>query len=171
MKGVDLFIYLDGDHHQDPKCYEMKEKMTPEQVHAELGESTTVFVVNKNLQNYPKGLRGSLMWIPVFAHVGYVLYSSDFTAVLSNIYPLSPKGKRVEIDMRKVCGEYLRYVGGPYPDSLPLKSGIRSGQGYHTLVDQNGCIKMSIEGGDIVEVEEAEFPAADQKELHCARMA
>jgi hypothetical protein len=35
MKGVDLFIYLEGDHDHEPKSVEMTEKMIVEQLKAE----------------------------------------------------------------------------------------------------------------------------------------
>jgi hypothetical protein len=94
VRGVDLLIYLKGDHDHKPKSFEMTKKMTVEQVKAELGETTTVFLANKNLQKYPKGLRGSLIWVPLLAVVGYVVCSTNVSAVLSVLYPYSKKGKR-----------------------------------------------------------------------------
>jgi hypothetical protein len=54
--------------------------------------------------------------------------------------------------MTKVEGHFLQQVLGTNP--LPMNLAFRSRQSDVTLVDRNGCIKMSIEGPDVIVVKQ-----------------
>jgi hypothetical protein len=62
--GKDQIVYLAGED-QTPTMDTMEEKLTVGQVKEKYGEDKTVFLCNKNLHKVPKGLRGSIVWLPL----------------------------------------------------------------------------------------------------------
>jgi hypothetical protein len=147
VNGDDLVVYLESLD-AIPKTFVMKQRMNDVDLKAEFGESATVFLANKNLQSYPKGMRGSLIWVPFLAVIATMIYSTGVEAVVSVLYPTSKKGKKSIIDLTELSGQYLNYVTGPNPNAL-CHSEFRPRQDDVMLTDRNGCIKMSIEGGDV----------------------
>jgi hypothetical protein len=161
-----LIVFFEK-HDATPKPFVMKERMNLAQLQAEFGESSTVFVANKNLQCYPKGMRGALIWVPLLAVIATMIYSNGVEAVVSVLYPTHKKGKKALLDLTVVGGQYLNYETGPNPNALPIDSKFRSREGDVMLTDRNGCVKMSIEGGDIYKLVSNTVMLNDGTLPHC----
>jgi hypothetical protein len=181
VNGSDLLVYLDSNNDQTPKSFVMRKKLKEEEMIQELyldyikdqtpnlfvmakqnqeeihkfGETTTVFVANKNLQNCPYQLEGCLIWVKCHSIIAVIIESQGVSAVVSVLYPSSRKGQKVILqDLSRLEGQYLQFVCGPHPNCLHNNFKFRSRKEHETLVDLDGCIKMSVEGGDIVIPEE-----------------
>jgi hypothetical protein len=151
--GKDEIVYLVGED-QTPTMGTMEEKLTVGQVKEKYGEDTTVFLCNKNLHKVPKGLRGSIVWLPLLAIIATVVYSKDFQAQIIVLYPRSKKGEKKIIDLT-ICrgGQFLDHVTGLTNLRIDTKHRSAKQDGV-TLVDRRGQIKMNIEGPDIILPEE-----------------
>jgi hypothetical protein len=187
VNGSDLLVYLDSNNDQTPKSFVMRKKLKEKEMIQELyldyikdqtpsamtkkdqeeeihkfGETTTVFVANKNLQKCPYQLEGCLIWVKGYAMIAVILASQGVSAVVSVLYPSSKKGEKVFLeDLSRLQGQYLQFVCGPHPNCLHNNFKFRSRKDRETLVDLDGCIKMSVEGGDIVIPEEDGFERKD----------
>ena len=155
-KGSDLLIHLVGDD-AVPKAITMSKKWSIQDVKHEFGEDTIVYLWNKNLQNLPCRVRGGLIYLPKPKIVGFIVQSEGYRALVSILFPLSKRGDDVPLNDLRTDGCYLQQVQGPVVQQI--NQGFRSQDiipetGHVvTLHDTKGCIKMNIEGPDVVCVE------------------
>ena len=155
-KGSDLLIHLVGNDAM-PEATIMLEKWSMQDVKNEFGEDTNVYLWNKNLQNLPSRVRGGLIYLPKSKIVGFIVQSEGYRALVSILFPLSKRGVEVPITDLRTDGYYLQQVQGVVVQQVD--QGFRSQDiipetGHVvTLHDTKGCIKVDIEGPDVVCVE------------------
>jgi hypothetical protein len=116
-------------------------------------------------------LEGCLIWVKGHAMIAVIIASQGVSAMVSVLYPSSKKGEKVFLeDLSRLEGQYLQFVCGPHPNSLCNNFKFRSRKDCETLVDLDGCIKMSVEGGDIVIPEEDGFERKDWNLTQCSKV-
>jgi hypothetical protein len=162
-KGEDVFVRLDAD--ENPVPVKIKsQKWTVPQVKSLFGEHATVYLCNKNLQTFPKKLRGSIMWLPSMKIVAAVIESSGRSAYVSTLHPTARAGEEHFLDdMTTLDGHWLQLAIGP--DTLPIHYEYRGREAGVTLVDRNGCIKMNIAGPDVLVMGSKSVPAAVKRKM------
>ena len=156
--GEDLLVYLEGEE-ETPVAVALKEKLTRNALKAKYGgRGKIVYLVNKNLQSFPTQLQGAVMWIPSKGIVAVVKASKNIEALVYVLHPQSLAGSEIEIEDLRLTGGFLEQILGP--QVAPFHQEFRKKDIYDgslrevvTLVDNDGCVKMSIQGPDIVLVQ------------------
>jgi hypothetical protein len=168
VAGRDLIVFMEADHDSAPKELVMDDRMTVKHVKSIIGVGSTAFLVNKNLQRYAFRVAGALIWIPFMAIIATVIQVQDVSAWVSVMYPISRKDEIILIaDTRRIKGQYIQYMTGPNPNGGTMNGKLRTRKDGETLEDRNGCIKMSIEGGDILRVKASVLKKA-KRIKHCS---
>ena len=166
VSGVDLLVYVTGPY-QYPVEATMMERLTVEELKNNFGEDAIVFVQNKNLQDFPRKLRGSLLWVAHMKIVGKIIVSKGAGAIIVIMFPNTRKGEEVAIPDLRVSGGFLEQVlgraVGVFDEDFRKKEVNENSHEVKTPVDINGCIKMSIYGPDICKVTREEYGSVAQK--------
>ena len=157
-KGDDLLVTLVGCD-KIPVAIVMKEKLTARKLQEEYGTDDPIYLWNKNLQRVPRRVRGGIIWLPALQVVACVMdHRHGVKACVMVLHPRSRKDKKLVVDMRQE-GCFLDVVAGPPPLALDQKFKSREVDSVsgHVLsrVDDDGCIKMDINGPDILMVDES----------------
>ena len=98
--GVDLLVILEGKS-ETPPVKEMREKLTVEDIQKEYGEDGTVYLWNKNLQSFPRRIRGGIVWIEAEGVIAVVIdHRNSVLAYVMVLHPARRKGEKLVVDMR-----------------------------------------------------------------------
>jgi hypothetical protein len=148
-RGEDVIVYLDANDCPIPvvtKC-----KLTVAQLKAAYGEAT-VYLSNKNLQTFRRRMRGAIVWLPSMGIIAAVIESNGRSAGVRTLHPRNRKDEEhVLNDITTIEGHYLQLVtDGSGADPLPIDYTYRAREAGVTLVDMNGCIKMNVQGPDVL---------------------
>jgi hypothetical protein len=129
------------------------------------GEDAIVYLCSKNLQIFPRRLRGAIIWLPSEGIIGAVIESTGKAAFVKTLHPKARKDEEIVLeDMTRIEGHFLQVVLGP--DTLPIDYAYRAREAGVTLVDRNGCIKMNFNGPDVVVIPEpGSVPASVKRKL------
>ena len=166
--GTDLLIHLVGDDAM-PKATTMTEKWSIERVKKKFGNHTVVYLWNKNLQNLPHRVRGGLIWLPQANIIGYIMDSIGFRARVCILFPLSKRGDEAPIEDLRTDGCYLQQVQGvqvlPFDQEHRAHKIDPETREVFTFHDTKGCIKVNIQGPDVVCVEARKVSKETRKYL------
>jgi hypothetical protein len=149
--GEDTLVVLDYVD-QTPVKVVMREKLTVADLRAKFGDEAIVYLVNKNMHCLPRFLMGAVIWIPSKTIVGVIIQAQGLRAVVKVFHPEKLKHVHVMIQDLRIEGFFLQLIVGcvPFMHALRRSEVCKSSGRIATLVDQNGCIKMSVEGPDVV---------------------
>ena len=165
-QGEDLLVVCVGQAEM-PVAKVMRKKLTVEDIKEAYGD-VNVYLWNKNLQSFPRRVRGGIIYIEAEGVIAVVIdHRYGVLAYVMVLHPVKRKGEKLVVDMR-MKGCFLDIVVGCPPLPLDQKfraRGIDASTG-HVLkrTDDYGFIKMNIEGPDILKVDDTFIPE-DVKEL------
>jgi hypothetical protein len=164
--GTDIKVVVKGDE-QIPVEVKMKKKETEADLKAMHGNDAIIYLGNKNLQSFPRRLRGAIIWLKSSKIVAAVVEASVSQAYVKILHPRKKQGEKIFVENLSVEGCFLQLVLGDCP--LPVDYEFRGRKidpdtgDLVTLVDRNGCIKMNVFGPDIVTLDEARRVPAKHK--------
>jgi hypothetical protein len=120
-------------------------------------QEAMVFVRNKNLHRFERGLKGAIMWVPHLKKIVVVVRACGAKGIVQQIYPSEEGDKeplRFEMSML-LDGFFLQQIHGTalvtkyYSDKALEPNLPNLASTVIPLTDNNGFVKMNVEGPDI----------------------
>ena len=152
-------MYTDGVE-ETPVAVAIKSRLHRDELHSRYGGcGRFVYIRNKNLQALPRKQRGAIVWLPGMGIIGIVVAAMNAKARVKIAHPKARAGDIVPIEDLGIDGCYLQQIlGRPvgcFNQAVVKKSLDETSGEVTTLIDNEFCVKMCIDGPDNVFVSEA----------------
>ena len=153
-KGVETLLVIHAQ--KAPTEYIMKERWKEKELQRKI-QSAMVFVRNKNLHNFERGVKGAIMWIPYLEKIVVVIWANELKAFVQQVYPRTAKINQFKISML-LEGFYLEQIWGPmivkeFYSEKRIHQDKKGGLDVIVpLTDEEGFITMNKKGPDVAVV-------------------